>query len=85
MFPSSQCLQTPFCAIFSCPQDPPCSCLSFSLLFFLLHSLLFGSAAALEDAWHLGGIKGVDGWTRKRGSEWYCPNDTHTKKISPQS
>lgn len=44
MFPSSLRLQTLslslapppsllLCAIFSCPQDPPCSCLSLSLLF----------------------------------------------------
>ncbi len=52
------------CAIFSCPQDPPCSCLSFSLSSFLPHSLLFGSAAALEDAWHLSII---------------CTQEDHTK------
>lgn len=41
--------------IFSCPQDPPCARLSFSPPP-LPHSLLFGSAAALEDAWHHGTV-----------------------------
>lgn len=53
-------------AIFSCPQDPLCSRLSPPPPL----SLLFGSAAALEDAWHRGTVRTREDGTKGKWVQW---------------
>lgn len=72
MFPSTLCLQTlslsPFLSsvLFLVAPRIPCVRVCHFLSSFHPHSLLFGSTAALEDAWHLSIICTLEDHTKGR-------------------
>lgn len=93
MFSSSPRLQTlhrspllsPPCAIFSCPQDPPCSCLSFSLLFppslpsVWLGCCPEGCSAPQHHLYSGWSHKGGHGYSRRQIDQWEKPVNSYVE------